>query len=232
MFDFPTAVESLDAVPEAYRPLYREGDSGFALDEGLAKRLDVSGLVSALEKERRAARDSERQLKAWSALGRSPAEVEALLQPRAEPRSDNPELGRMRSALERHLVDAAATAEIAAARGVPALLLPHVRAAAKVVEEGGDYVVRVVDAQGEPRVNQRGEYLSLSDLVGEMRQAAAFARAFEGSGTTGSGTPPRSGAGHAPGTFTLTRDEARDPVVYRRVRAEAEKAGRLPTIID
>jgi hypothetical protein len=95
--------------------------------------------------------------------------------------------------VERYLIDAQATAAIAEAKGVPALLLPHVKQAVKVVEEDGDYKVRVVDAAGNPRVNAKGEYLSIADLVSEMRQSEVFGRAFEGTGHSGSGAGQGSG---------------------------------------
>jgi hypothetical protein len=65
-----------------------------------------------------------------------------------------------------------------------------------VIEEDGDFKVQVVDASGNPRVNGKGEFLSIADLVGEMRQSEVFGRAFEPTGTTGSGaaTRPASGA--------------------------------------
>lgn len=98
-------------------------------------------------------------------------------------------------AIEKHLVDAQATAAIAELKGVPALLLPHVKSSVRVIEEGGEYSVRVVDANGNPRVNAQGDYLSIKDLVSEMRQSDIFGRAFEATGTTGSGTPSSKGAG-------------------------------------
>ena len=93
------------------------------------------------------------------------------------------------------MIDADATAAIAAAKGVPALLLPHVRSAVRVIEEGGDFKVQVVDAAGNPRVNGKGEFLSIADLVGEMRQSDVFGRAFEPTGTTGSGAASRPASG-------------------------------------
>lgn len=89
--------------------------------------------------------------------------------------------------VERHLVDAQATAAIAEAKGVPALLLPHVKASTRVIEEDGDFAVRVVDAQGNPRVNGKGEYLSIADLVREMRESEVYGRAFDAPGGSGSG---------------------------------------------
>jgi hypothetical protein len=259
MFEFPTSVEALDAVPEPYRALYAEGEGGFRLDAALAQRLDVSGLTSALDKERKAGREAERQLKAWTALGRGPDEIAGLLaaqddalardaerkgewdklkaqisgRHQAELAARDAALAKMRAGLERQLVDAAATAEVAAQKGAAALLLPHLRGQLKLVEdEAGGFAVRVVDASGEIRADARGQPLSVKDLVAELRQSEAFARAFDGAGTSGGGMPPSALSGGTPGVFHLTREQARDPAAYRRARDEAGRAGQLLTIVE
>ncbi len=104
----------------------------------------------------------------------------------------------MRKSLERHLVDAQATAAIATHKGVPDLLLPHVQKHVKVIEDGDNYFVRVVDAKGDPRVNGKGDPLSIEDLVNEMKSTDIFGRAFEGSGQSGSGMRPNAGNGGRP----------------------------------
>jgi hypothetical protein len=183
--------------------------------------LDVTPLKSAIEKERRAASEAEKRAKAYSALGKSPEEIQELLaaQQKADEeraakagewdklkeqmnqkhandlKAKDDEVAKMRSSLEEYLVDADATRAIAEAKGVPALLLPHVKACVRVVEENGKYKPLVVDPKGDPRVNGKGEYLTISDLVGEMRQSEIFGRAFEGNGPGGSGTPPNGQAG-------------------------------------
>lgn len=217
-------VDSLDAVDEPLRGLYEETDGKFRLKvDGVE---DTSGLRSALEKERKAARDAERAAAQWKKLGKSPDEIEQLLAAQAKLEEEKAEkagewnklraqmnekheaalkaeaekASRMRTTLERYLVDAAATSAIAAAKGVPELLLPHVQRHVKVVEEDGDYVARVVDAKGDPRVNSKGEHMTISELVAEMRQSEVFGRAFEASGNTGSGKQPGNGAGGAGAT--------------------------------
>ncbi len=108
----------------------------------------------------------------------------------------------MRRRLEAELVDAKAVAAIAAAKGVPELLLPHVQKHVKVDE---NFTVQVVDAKGDPRVNGKGEPLSISDLIAEMRANEIYGRAFEGSGQSGSGTRPTNGS--AGGTGVTRRSE-------------------------
>ena len=69
----------------------------------------------------------------------------------------------LRAQLERHLVDAAAATALAAAEGNTELLMPHVKAKTKVIEENDEFVVRIVDAAGNPRVNATGEFLGSPD---------------------------------------------------------------------
>lgn len=212
-------VESIDAIPEEQRGLYKEANGKFVLDvDGYE---DPVGLKTALQKEREAAKQASKQAQAWAALGKSPEEIQALVEAQAQAERDklskNGEWDKLRdqmvqqhkselakkdeaissreAALHKHLVDASAVAALAAAKGSAALLLPHVRAAVKVVEEGGEYVVRVLDKSGNPRVNGKGEFLSIEDLVSEMRQSDEFGRAFDATGTTGGGATGGGGAG-------------------------------------
>jgi hypothetical protein len=94
----------------------------------------------------------------------------------------------LQGALEKSLIEAQATAAIAGAKGVPELLLPHVMRQVKIAEENGDFVVRVLDAQGQPRIaNVKGDPFTIANLVEEMKGNAIFGRAFEASGAGGSG---------------------------------------------
>lgn len=207
----PFVADSLDAIPEAQRSLYKADGDKFRLD--LDGYEDPAGLKSALDKERKAAKDAIGMAKAWKELGKTPEEIQELLaaqdqaerdklvkggewdklkgqmteQHQAELAKREEALKGMRGHLEKHLVDAGGVAAIAAAEGNVELLLPHVKSRVKVIEENGDYAVRVVDAAGNPRVNVSGEFLSMSDLVGEMRQNPVFAAAFMAPNASGGG---------------------------------------------
>ena len=211
-------VDKLDAIPEAQRVLYKQDGDKFRLD--LDGYEDPTSLKSALDKERRAARDASRDVAAWKVLGKTPEEIQALVDAQAEAERDKlskagewdklrgqmteqhqTELGKreeaaktLRVQLERHLVDAAAATSIAAAEGSPELLLPHVKSKVKVIEENGEFVVRVVDAAGNPRVNAKGEFLSMKDLVDEMRQNPIYAPCF-----------PKAQGSNAPGSASVSR---------------------------
>jgi hypothetical protein len=102
------------------------------------------------------------------------------------------ELQTMSKTLQKYLVNSAAVQAIAAHKGVPDLLLPHIAAKTKVIKEGEDYVVRVVDETGDPRGNASGGFMTIEDLVKEMKASPVFGRAFESDNTQGTGTKPGS----------------------------------------
>lgn len=226
------AVDSIDAVDEPLRGLYEEKDGKFTLKVDGVPTEDISGLQNALKSERASRAAYEKRAKAFESLGKSDEELKELLAAAEKSENEKAEkagefdklrealrtqhakdlkakddaIGKMRSSLERHLIDAQATAALAAAKGVPDLLLPHVQKQVRVVEDSGNYVATVIDAQGEPRINGKGEPFSIADLVAEMRQSEVFGRAFEGTGQTGSGMRPTNGAMPS-GNKTLSRAE-------------------------
>lgn len=220
MFEFPLTLDTLDEVPQTFQTLYAKGDDGkFSLHADLTKKLDVSGLTSALDKERKANKTFGESLKGWQKLGLGETLEDATnklkeLNERAtngdgkanweKMKKDledghtralaekDKEVTGMRTTLEKYLVDREAIAAIAEAKGSPALLLPHVRTQVKVFEEKGEYVVRVVDKDGDPRGDGKGGFMGIKELVTEMRSSNDFGRAFEGTGSSGSGKPPAS----------------------------------------
>lgn len=114
------------------------------------------------------------------------------------------ELTAMRVTLDKHLVNDVAVRVIAAAKGSPELLLPHIRQSCKVVQDGDNYVVRVVDNQGDVRSDGAGGWLSVEAFVSEMKNSDVYARAFESEQKGGSGTPPGSGKGSS--SFNQRKD--------------------------
>ncbi|MBY0431950.1 MAG: hypothetical protein K2Q10_12185 [Rhodospirillales bacterium] len=256
MFDFPATIGDIAAVPETFRNLYvAKEDGSHTLAPDLAAKL-ASGEGAA--KDRQAAHSAAEQLKAWQVLGTTPDEIARLLaaqdaadQRNAEAKGEwdklknqlltrhqaelaarDAELTRLSEALRQHLITACASQAIAAAKGVPELLLPLIEKSARVVLDEDDYfVVRVVDAQETPRLNSDGSFMNVADLVAELRRSEVYGRAFDGTGISGSGSPANAAQSGAQ-RFTLTREQARDPATYRRVRDEALKVGMLPVIVD
>lgn len=113
----------------------------------------------------------------------------------------------LRSALERRLVDAEATAALAAAKGKTKVLLPHIKASVKVVEEDGEFVVQVVDSKGNPRIGDaKGNLMTISQLVEELKSDPEFAQNFEGTGSSGGGAS-RSIASGVGGSRTVSMSD-------------------------
>lgn len=215
----PINVESIESVPEAARGFYKEVNGKFTLDvDGYE---DPVNLKSALAKEREAAKTASKQASQWQALGKTPEEIQALVEAQAQSERDkltkNGEWDKLREqmtkqhqvelqkerdekaaiskSLEKRLIDADAIAALAAADGSPALLLPHVRSATRVIKDGDDYKVQVVDVAGNPRVNGKGEFLTIADLVEEMSQSDVYGLAFKAKRIAGSGAQSSQGVG-------------------------------------
>lgn len=232
---------------------------------------DVTGLKSALEKERTTAKKYEPLAKAWEKLGKTPEEISALIEQQRDLEKQKEELAlqdalkkgeyqkvldgeakkreqmalahkadleaangtatRYKTALEKYLIEAQATAAISEAKGVPQLLMPHVQGRVKVLEQDGKFVVQILDPAGNPMVaGAGGEPATFKHLLESFKADPVFGRAFEGTGASGGNAP--NGKPNTPGTFTLTRAQARDPQVYQQAREAAEKAGSTVSITD
>ncbi len=245
-FDFRTKVDAIDAVPEPFRGLYvplpEDQGVGFTYHPEFSGH--VNGLTSALEKERKTNKEVRAQITAWKALGDSPEVIAAKLtelqeaatkgkenQPNWDKLKGDLEAGyskkliekdteikTMRSTVERHLVDNEATVALSEAKGSVALLLPHVKQYTRVIEESGAYVVRVVDKDGDPRGNHSGGFMTIKDLVAEMKGSEVFGRAFEASGNTGGGKPAAKSGGTPAGTPNRENMTAMD-----RIKAGLQK---------
>jgi hypothetical protein len=241
-------VEKLEDVEEQYRSLYIEKDGAWHLDaEGIE---DAGGLQKALAAARREAKTFEGQVAAWKKLGKTPEEINEMIRAAAEAEEakarnegqwdklraqlegnhqkamadQQAENARLRKQIEALMVDAAATAQIADSKGSPHLLLPHVQKQTRVIEENGQFTVRVVDAKGDPRLGPKGEFMTIGELVSEMRASEQFGRAFEASGASGSGmqpTPPPSGGAGGGGL--------RVPTSWADAKTPQEKAEFLKT---
>jgi hypothetical protein len=212
-------VEKIDDVEEPLRTLYEEKDGKFRLKvDGIDNEYVPRDALKRANDESAARR---KELENWKKIGKTEDEIKELIaaaekaeeikakragdfdklreamaaQHAKDLKTKDDAITNMQKSIERHLIDAQATAAIASAKGSADLLLPHVQKHVRVVEENGDYVVKVVDAKGEPRINGKGEAMSIADLVGEMRQSDVYGRAFEGSGQSGSGMRPGANGG-------------------------------------
>jgi hypothetical protein len=142
---------------------------------------------------------------------------------------------KLQSSLERYLIEsqaAAAMAEPGKPKGNPVLLMPHIQGKVKVFEENGEFVARVVDSAGKPRIaNVKGDPFTINMLLDEMRSDAVFKAAFEASGAHGTGAPVGS-TGAVGSAITLTSAQAKDPAIYRQAKEAAAKSGSQVVITD
>ncbi|MFZ1005534.1 MAG: hypothetical protein WAN65_01775 [Candidatus Sulfotelmatobacter sp.] len=97
---------------------------------------------------------------------------------------------KMGASLAKHLIGDATTAALAKHGGSIPLLSGVVKSQVKVVtDENGDYVTRVMDSDGNARSNGAGGWLSIDDLVAELKRNTEYAAAFKSETGGGSGTP-------------------------------------------
>ena len=197
-------LDSLDGLDEAIKAFYVERDGKYTLAvDGLE---DTSGLKSALEKERKARREAEQRAK----LALSDEELEEFERLRAEAakakgaedivnqlkarhakelEAREKQVQVYRAHLEKTVLESTASQLLAKHGGNVGLLMPHVQAALRVVEEA-DGQFQVVPANAA----------SLDEVVTGLK--TAFPAAFSDSGHTGGGAI--GGGGGAKGR-TITR---------------------------
>lgn len=212
-FEQNQTVDSLDKVPEDFRPFYAEADGKFKLDDKFKKASTaIDGLNKTTKTLRSGTKDLTTLVEKYKALGDSPEaiqqKIEELNTALSSKEKINPEkikeeitkqfkgqldekdakIGKKDKAIHKYLVTSQATTAIAEAKGVPELLLPHIERQVKVVEEGDDYKVVVVDAAGDTRYGAAGQPLTIAELVTNMKGDKVYGRAFEAESNGGGGS--------------------------------------------
>lgn len=97
---------------------------------------------------------------------------------------------KMLGSLQKHMIGSAVNAAMAKHQGNPALLTDMITGRAKVVQDGEEYVVRIMDESGSPRSNGAGGWLDIDGFVGELKGNTAYAGAFASEQKGGNGTKP------------------------------------------
>lgn len=135
------------------------------------------------------------------------------------------------------MIESSASKAIADAKGSVELLLPIIKSSTRVRrdEKTGRVFVEIVDGNGEPRPSPAAgstDNMTIKEFVEELRNNPSYARAFDGTNSTGGGaTGSTGGAGSGNGVFRLTEAEARDPQKYRAAKERAVKAGQRLEIV-
>lgn len=235
-YNFEHVVDSIDAVPEDYRPAYNDtanADGKFEIKpEFKSFATAVAGNITALGKSRtdlakanKESADRRGALKAFedlltasgvtvedgksatdalkahidnlTATAKNGGELKVNLermksdfekQAKVIKDESDAKVGKMNKTLERHLIGDVAKSSLTAKKGSHDLLMPVVERNVKVVEDGDDYTVRVIDpADGSYRMNTKGVFMSVDELVDELKKNPSYARAFESETKSGSG---------------------------------------------
>lgn len=209
-------VDSLDAVDEPLRALYEEKDGGFRLKvDGVE---DAAGLKSALDKERKAARELEKKVRKWESLGKTDEEIAEMLtaaedaeRRKAESEGDHQkilkqhqdkwakeragledELKAARSSERSAIIETSITSSLTKANATEEGLdlLPE-RLAARITFEtvDGRRVLKIMQADGEtPMAGSGKDGLATIDDLAK-EAAAKWPSLFKGAGQSGSGKP-------------------------------------------
>lgn len=241
MWDFVkyAVVDSLDSVPEKYRPLYEKKGEKFEIIEA-AKSIttDYAGVVTALAKTKsdltaantesasrrvtgQAVSDLAKTLGIENVSqdnplesiqnfvadlvtqGKKGGEVKISLENIKKEANDriatvtaakDAELGKMKGSLEKYMIGQAIATALAAEKGNVEVLSPHIEKFAKVVQDGDDFVVRVVDGANNVRTDGAATPLTIAGFVKEMRGNKVFSANFESEAAGGVGTKPGQSA--------------------------------------
>lgn len=97
------------------------------------------------------------------------------------------QLAKMQSTLDRYLIDSAGTTALAEMKGNIKLLMPIIKSQAVVVADGDEYVVRIKDPAGDYRGNGAGGFMTVADLVKELKASSDYGVAFQSDAPSGGG---------------------------------------------
>lgn len=105
----------------------------------------------------------------------------------------------LQSSMEKTLIQRDVTSAIAKNEGIETLLRPHIESNVKLMEnDDGTLVPRVIDSDGSPKFNSKGEYMSVDEFVATLREHDDFGVAFRGRQASGAGTKQAATNGKQP----------------------------------
>lgn len=236
-------IDSLDGLSEQDAALYEKRGEKYVLSvipSDWVSPEDVKGLVTAIAKERENVRSlkEERKVLRDAVLEYEGAEGDSKKGKGGKRLSDQEREGyekALREANERTEALAASVARsswdgtvakaILEAGGRPELLEPVISKFTNQRRlDDGRIVHELMDENGVPRLNQRGEPMTPLEFIHAMKEQDVYAAAFDGSGASGSGNFPKGRSGTLP-VGQLTQEQMEDPAQYRAAKEAAEKAG-------
>lgn len=225
VFDFGTAVENIEAVPEQFRSLYETSTTtnkvSLKANDPVVKGAveAILGLNGALKKERDAKKATV-DLSVLKDYGSTPDEIKTKIDELNEKISANAKINvkqikddiagqfkgeidkrelrikSLKSTLDTHLIDSSLKSAIAAEGGDVELLLPFARSFMLPTESEAGYSVTVVDDKGNARYSGiTAAPMTPLELVKEMKATAKFAKLFPSQSGSGSGARPGASAG-------------------------------------
>ena len=185
-----------DAVREQTEGLKRKRDELLGEGRKLKDANRTTDDVDVEEYERLKAEAQQREEDEAKKRG----EFEKLIQQKQEKHGREmetvkTEAQRWRDRYVRHRMENEAIRAIAAHKGAPELLLPHISQRVRTIEEDGDVSFEILGRNGEPMLGDNGERASFDDLVKEFRMHDVFGRAFEPSTAPGTGARPNAKKG-------------------------------------
>ena len=208
---------------------------------------ELIGLKSALQKEREARRELEKQAKAYSGLGLSPEEIAQMKSASEKAEEERAkaagEWDKLREKLsEQHKNElqklqeqlnaiSASEHEARVESGLKSALmeagvteegasiLPDIlKTRAKIETVDGKRVLKVFDTDGTPMLGKDGRDATLADLVGSVTEK--YPSLFKAQTKPGSGTPPGGNGAGRTATKTVNRSQFDD-------MSQAQRAGFL-----
>lgn len=186
-------------------------DAGkFSIDKNVNALTEaIVGLNGSLANSRQEATKALADLKGWTALGEDPAKVKTAMDGTAselqtalaQNSSFDPEAltkevegrftgqieeltasqSQLKGALKHSLVNSAAMESLAKHKGTPALIMPHIQNAVRMVtDESGNYGVQVIDLNGQERFSATsGKRMTVDELVLEYKAHPELGMAFK-----------------------------------------------------
>jgi hypothetical protein len=189
-FETPTEVSGLKKNKDQLLQDLAKAKSDLKNYEGIDPA-KYAELVKAQEEAERAALEGKGQ---WQVLEQqlkdqaAQREKQLLDKHEQEKKGYEDRVKSLSGALEAKLVDAEVIAALSKHTKAVDLMMPHVKSRVKVFDEDGNFVAKVVDEKGNPRIGDaQGTPMTLDQLVEELKASDAYKRAFDANPAGGSG---------------------------------------------